>query len=72
MHDDAETISVFSFRFYDGHSERPEIAPFKATREAIAGLRGEVIEGTEQQVARSELDADGHFRRIPTGWGELS
>lgn len=67
----AETISVFSFRFYDGCSERPEVAPFKATREAIAELRGEVLEGTDEEVSRHELDAEGHFRRMPTGWGEL-
>lgn len=69
---DAETISVFSFRFYDGGSERPEVAPFKATRETIALLHGEVLEGTDEEVARHELDADGHFRRMPTGWGELN
>ena len=68
---DAETICVFSFRFYDGHSERPEVAPFKATREVIAELRGEVIEGTEREVSADELDADGHYRRVATGWGEL-
>jgi hypothetical protein len=69
---DAETISVFSFRFYDGHSERPEVAPFKATRQAIAELQGEILEGTDEEVARHELDRDGHFRRMPTGWGELN
>lgn len=70
MHE-AETICVFSFRLYAGHSERPEVAPFKATREAIAELSGEVLEGTDEEVPRHELDADGHFRRIPTGWGDL-
>jgi hypothetical protein len=69
---DTETICVFSFRFYDGHSERPEVAPFKATREAIAELRGELLEGTNEEVPRGELDADGHFRRLPTGWGDLN
>jgi len=69
---DAETICVFSFRFYDGHSERPEVAPFKATREAIAELHGELLEGTIEEVPRGELDADGHFRRLPTGWGDLN
>lgn len=71
MNDD-ETICVFSFRFYEGHSEMPSVAPFKATREAIAELRGEVIEGTEREVSADELDADGHYRRVATGWGELA
>ncbi|MEK8033960.1 hypothetical protein AACH06_24305 [Ideonella sp. DXS29W] len=68
----SETISVYSFRVYHGHCESPELAPFKATREAILALGGQVLEGTDEDVPPDELDADGHFRRIPTGWGSLS
>ena len=30
-----------------------------------------VLEGTGEDVPLSELDAQGRYRRIATGWGEL-
>jgi hypothetical protein len=48
-----------------------EVAGFKTTRDRIKALGGEPIPGTEQHVPRSALDAEGHYRRIATGWGAL-
>jgi hypothetical protein len=35
-------------------------------------LKAEIVEGTGQEVLRSELDNEGRYRRIATGWGELA
>ena len=60
---DAETISVFRFRFYDGHSERPEVALFKPTREAIAELRGKGSEDAD--LADKERDVTEFLSQLP-------
>lgn len=69
--DDSESATVYSFRIYTGHAERPQVSPHKATREAILELGGEVLNGTAQDVPQSALDTQGHYRRVATGWGEL-
>lgn len=43
----------------------------KAPREVIERYQAELIEGTGEEVAESELDDDGLFCRVATGWGEL-
>ncbi len=68
-----DTVEVLSFRTFDLEAGVMRLSKFKATRHAIvASLGGEVLEGTEQEVSRAELDEQGHYRRIATGWGELS
>jgi len=68
-----ETVKVYSFRVFDVEANEHRTAGHKATREAIVTrLGGEVLEGTAQEVSPAELDAHGRFRRIATGWGELS
>jgi len=69
---DQGIVKVYAFRVYGSHVESPRLANFKATRETIQRLQGELVAGTEEDVARSELDGDGRYRRIATGWGELS
>jgi len=69
---DKGLVKVYAFRVYGGHVENPRLANFKATRETIRRLEGEVVKGTEEDVARSELDSEGRYRRIATGWGERS
>ncbi len=65
-------VKVYNFWTYDKGTESPALAPYKATREAIAQLWfGKVADGTEQVVTFADLDAKGRYRRIATGWGEL-
>jgi len=67
-----ETVSVFSFRVFDVDAGEMRISKYKATRESIAShFGGELLKGTEQLVSVEELDGNGRFHRIATGWGEL-
>ena len=66
------TVTVYNFRMLEFGVEMSRLAEYKATRERIAAMRNAVLlEGTEESVAASELDDQGHFRRMPTGWGAL-
>ena len=68
-----ETVEVFDFRTFDLQSRVWHRSKFKATRDTIvSNLGGEVLEGTGRDVPRAEVDEHGHYRRIATGWGELS
>jgi hypothetical protein len=68
---DEHTVTVYSFRLLDGPIESLRVESYKATRRAILALGGEPLEGTEQEVPPSALDANGHYRRVNTGWGAL-
>ena len=70
MHDDS-TVKVISFYIDGAHVENPTVSTFKATPTAIHDLGGSVIEATEEEVALSELDPQGRYRRLATGWGAL-
>ena len=66
-------VTVYSFRSLDSGFESAPVSSFKATRQAIAEVfGGDLLEGTGEKVNPSELDADGSFRRRPTGWGDLN
>jgi hypothetical protein len=68
----ADTVTVYSFRVFELDAEAYHVAPFKAPRQLIAEhFRGDVLEGTGEEVAADELDAHGRYRRIATGWGAL-
>lgn len=68
-----ETVTVFSFRVFDSDSGDMRLATCKAPREVIVShFHGEVLEGTDHRVPKAELDEHGRYRRIATGWGELS
>lgn len=68
----AETVTVYSFRVFEIDAENYQVAPFKAPRHLITQrFRGDVLEGTGEEVAADELDAHGRYRRIATGWGAL-
>jgi hypothetical protein len=70
---ESNPVKVFNFWTLDKSVETPKMAPFKATREAIRDTwRGRVAEGTEQLVDASDLDGNGRYRRVASGWGELS
>lgn len=66
------SVLVFNFRLVDGHVENRHVAPYKATLDSIRALGGEPMPGTEEGVAADEVDSKGRYRRIATGWGELS
>jgi hypothetical protein len=67
-----DPVTVYSFMTFDDSVEMGQVAPFKATREAVAShFGGLVLEGTAQQVDASDLDASGRLRRVATGWGAL-
>jgi len=66
-------VTVYSFRTLNAGWEASGVAPFKATREAIARVFvGEVLESTLELVPADELDAEGRWQRLPTAWGDLS
>ena len=65
------SVLVHAFRRVGRTLEDFEVSTFKATCDEIKRLGGEPIPGTDQHVSPSELDGDGHYRRIATGWGEL-
>lgn len=72
MSSSTPTVTVYAFRLPEPTAECPSIAAFKAPRDDIEQrYGGEVLEGTAESVPVDELDADGRYRRIATGWGEL-
>lgn len=71
--EDRQTVKVYSFRIFDSEIGGRRHAAYKASRETIASILGsELLEGTEQEVAAGELDELGRYRRIATGWGEVT
>ncbi|WP_341890693.1 hypothetical protein [Variovorax sp. YR752] len=68
----SSTVTVYSFRIFELDAEAYHIARFKAPRHVIRErYRGEVLEGTGEEVDATELDGEGRYRRIATGWGAL-
>jgi hypothetical protein len=65
------TVTVHGFHTRTGPVENPQVSLFKATPAAIRRLGGEIIEGTAEDVPREELDDEGRYRRVATGWGAL-
>lgn len=66
-------VTVYNFRILDSGFESAPVSTFKATRQAILDVfGGDPIDCTEEQVGLDELDADGRYRRLATGWGELN
>jgi hypothetical protein len=68
----SEIVTVYNFQLVDDGIEAARMATFKASREQIGTIpSARVLEGTGEDVPLSELDAQGRYRRIATGWGEL-
>ncbi|MDP3820852.1 MAG: hypothetical protein Q8R33_05185 [Burkholderiales bacterium] len=71
--DTAKIVTVYNFSQFEIGSDTPVVSGFKAQRQAIAKIfKGQVLEGTAEEVPESELDQDGRFRRVATGWGSLN
>lgn len=67
-----QTVTVYAFQILDDGPERERHAPFKAPREEIVSrYNAQILEGTAEEIAESELDDERHYRRLPTGWGDL-
>lgn len=69
---DEEAVTVYSFLVPGTTPESRRHENFKAARrDILSRFGGEILEGTAERVARSELDAQGRYRRVATGWGDL-
>jgi hypothetical protein len=67
-----KTVTVYSFLVVELRPESPRVPAFKVPREQILEkFKGQVLEGTGEEVSITELDAEGRYRRIATGWGQL-
>ncbi|MES2714742.1 MAG: hypothetical protein V4795_03220 [Pseudomonadota bacterium] len=72
MHRDG-TVTVYSYKAFDPDTREMQLASGKATRAAIAAMQlAEAVPGTAEDVPRQALDADGRYRRLATGWGDLA
>jgi hypothetical protein len=67
-----QTVVVHSFRCFDIDLGTELVPPFKATRHAIEHrFGGEALEITAEAVDPSELDAEGRWFRVASGWASL-
>ncbi len=71
MHQEQSLVRVYNFRVFSGHVESPTLVSYKATLPAIARMDGEALAGSAQEVSVSDLDPQGCYRRVNTGWGAL-
>ena len=70
--DSAGLVTVYYFSVHELGHDRPVVPAFKASRDRIRDVfKGEVLEGTGEEVQPSELDSHGRYRRVATGWGDL-
>jgi hypothetical protein len=70
---ESEEVTVFNYLTFDGGQRSRTQSPFKAPRDRIeTTLHGKVLEGTAEKVLASQLDEEGRYRRIATGWGDLT
>jgi hypothetical protein len=66
-----DTVEVVAFRMFDLAAKEMRHVSYKTTRDVVARVRGEALEGTAEQVPRDLLDEQGRYKRIATGWGAL-
>ena len=72
MPNEPNQVTVFNFEILARGIESAQLAAFKATRGHILNIAAaRVLEGTAERVPAAALDAEGRYRRIATGWGEL-
>ena len=71
--DDSDEVTVYNYLTFDSGQRSRTQSPFKAPRDRIEKtLMGKVLEGTAEKVLASQLDEQGRYRRIATGWGDLA
>ena len=67
-----ETVTFYGVLVIERTRESPTVSAFKVSRELILQeFKGQVLERTGQEVSITELDAEGRYRRIATGWGKV-
>ena len=54
-------IEVHHYKVLNPTTGEWVIPPFKCSAERIAELKGEIVGGTKQTVARASLDKDGRY-----------
>ena len=65
-------VVVHAFVCYDDQLCAQIVPPFKATQETIRSrYRGQPLPHTAERVDREELDGEGRWTRIASGWGAL-
>ncbi len=65
-------VVVHAFVCYDPQACAEVVPPFKATRQTIAArYRGTPLPHTAETVDRDELDDEGRWTRVASGWGAL-
>lgn len=68
----AKTAVVHSFRCFDINVGAVIVPPFKATERAILHVfKGEILPLTAEIVEAEELDREGRWFRVATGWDTL-
>jgi hypothetical protein len=66
------SVLVHAFRCFDANVGEVIVPRFKATEAAIAHyFNGEIIPLTGERVDPAEVDGDGRWFRLATGWGTL-
>lgn len=72
MSDAVRAVKVYSFRCFDIDVGEYVVPPFKATEVAIKTIfGGELLPLTSEIVEVDELDDEGRWFRVATGWGSL-
>ena len=56
--------TVYSFTVWNHQADRQQLAPRKATRQAIRQIGGKVLEETEEQIDPERLDGNGFLMPI--------
>ena len=66
------TVKVYAFRCFDINAGEVIVPPFKATEHAIRHVfKGEVVPLTGESVDETEIDDEGRWFRIASGWANL-
>lgn len=70
-HDDADTVWVYAFRRRGDQSLAAISHNLKATLPAIERLGARHLPLTAERVDATEIDHDGTWRRVASGWVDL-
>lgn len=63
---------VYAFQCFDLNVGAVIVPPFKATERAIVyEFKGKALPLTGERIDPSELDNEGRWFRVATGWGQL-
>jgi len=67
-----QRVTVYAFEYFDVNVGDTIVPPFKATDGAIRAIfKGKPLPLTGEAVDESEVDHEGRWFRVATGWGQL-